>query len=151
LTEAQKHGGYIVFSAQQDASVENPTNKQIYQVGTLAVVRQVFNETKETRILVEGLKRVKIHKFTQTKPFYKVEVENVEEVIQYSQEIEALKAAVLSQFKKAVTLGKSVPMEALINILSVDDTHSLADLIAGSLDLKLIDKQKIQCCVWARN
>ena len=143
LEEARKENQPLVFITQLDSHLNNPKISDLYSIGTLSRVKQVFQEGKEARILIEGVKRVRILGYAQMKPFIIVRVEEIEEKEERSDKIEALKNNVLNQFKKCVTLGKSISMDALINILSLDNPHHIADLIASNLSLKTNQKQEI--------
>jgi len=143
LEESRRTDEPIIFTAQIDPRVNIPKISDLYSVGTLAKVRQVFQEGKESRILIEGLKRIRILGYTQMKPYIIARVEEISELEERSDSIEALKNTVLNQFKKSVTLGKTISMDSLISVLSVEDPHQVADLIASNLNLKTGQKQEI--------
>ena len=61
LEEAMVNGQYIVLCTQKDVRTENPKANEIYEVGTLASIKQILKLPGEAvRVLVEGEKRVKI-------------------------------------------------------------------------------------------
>ena len=72
-----------------------------------------------------------------------VEVEEVEEQVEKSVELEALVRSVHSVFEAFVKLNKRIPPEMLMQVASIDDPARLADTIVAHLSLKLNDKQAL--------
>lgn len=65
----------VVITAQKNPEAENPSKNGLYRMGTLAKVKQSFPVPGHTALVVVGLQRVKITEFVQTRPFFKVTVE----------------------------------------------------------------------------
>ena len=62
---------YIVVVAQRDGAIENPTDKDIYEYGTLATVMKIFDmPDKSKSAIVQGLVRVKLQEITDTNPYF---------------------------------------------------------------------------------
>ena len=62
---------YVVVVAQKDGAIENPTDKDIYEYGTLATVMKIFDmPDKSKSAIVQGLIRVKLQEVTQKKPYF---------------------------------------------------------------------------------
>ena len=54
--------------AQRDGSLENPTKKDLYEFGTLAMVMKVFDMPDKSRsAIVQGIERVKVKEFIKVK------------------------------------------------------------------------------------
>ncbi len=96
-----------------------------------------------TKILVEGISRVKIDAFVSESPFFKVKISKVQEADDMTVEVEATVRLLIKQFEKYVKLNKRIPPETLMSIINIDSPGRLADLIASYLSLKLEEKQSI--------
>jgi ATP-dependent Lon protease len=144
LEEAMVHDRIIMLSAQKDAAVEQPGQDDIFEIGTIAEVKQLLKLPGGTiRVLVEGLHRAKILKRNELEKYYEVEIEEFDETVEPSLELEALTRAVVHEFEQWVKLSKKIPPETLVSVVIVEDAGRLCDLIASHLNLKLDDKQEL--------
>ncbi|SEJ85590.1 ATP-dependent Lon protease [Propionispira arboris] len=144
LEEAMLHDRIIMLSAQKDAAIEKPGQDDIFEIGTIAEVKQLLKLPGGTiRVLVEGLHRAKIVKHNELEKYYEVEIEEFNETVEPSLELEALTRAVVHEFEQWVKLSKKIPPETLVSVVIVEDAGRLCDLIASHLNLKLDDKQAL--------
>lgn len=132
-----------VFVAQKNPRVENPAPNDIYSVGTVGLIRRLWKVDNEYNLAVEGLNRVYLKEFVQIDPFFAVKVEEVPEISQKSEEIEALFRNILAKIKRYGELGGTLTLESSIHIFSTDDPNQLVNIIAASIDLKTLDKQQV--------
>ncbi|MCU0641164.1 MAG: endopeptidase La [Candidatus Margulisbacteria bacterium] len=134
----------VVFVSQKNEEVEEPGPRDLCTIGTLAEVVQLMAlPDGTTKVLVEGICRVKIEKFTQEAPYYRVAVSRIAEPAEFSAEAEALVRSVVKQFEEYVKLNRRIPSETLMSIINVDNPGRLADLISSYLTLKVEEKQEI--------
>ena len=134
----------IILTTQKDATIEDPTSDDVYHVGTIGTVLQLLRLPDGTvKVLIEGLERVKIDKFYNTKSFMEANVTILPEIENNNQELEALVRAVLSQFEEYVKLSKKTPPEVLVAVNQIEDYSKLADTIASHLALKIPEKQAL--------
>jgi ATP-dependent Lon protease len=134
----------VVFASQKNEEVEEPGPKDIRQIGTLSEIVQLLSlPDGTTKVLVEGICRVRIEKFTQETPYYRVAVSRVPEPEEFSPEAEALVRVAVKQFEDYVKLNRRIPSETLMSIINVDNPGRLADLISSYLTLKVEEKQEI--------
>jgi ATP-dependent Lon protease len=138
----------LVFASQKNESEEEPTPRDICQIGTLAEIVQLMElPDGTTKILVEGICRVKIEEYVQEKPYFRVGVSRVTEPEEVSLEEEALVRTIIKQFEEYVKLNRRIPAETLMSIVNVDNPGRLADLVASYLSLKTEEKQEILAAV----
>ena len=143
--EAQKKP--ILLAAQKDARVAEPGPDEIYAVGTLGVVVQLLRLPDGTvKALLEGKKRARVVRYVGEDEFFKVEVEEIEEVSDRTTEVEALMRSVNATFDNYVRLNKKIPPEMVTSIAAVDNPAYLADKLVGHLGIKLEDKQSLLEC-----
>ena len=134
----------VVLLTQKDAAVEDPDFDDIYRVGTLGSVLQMLKLPDGTmKVLIEGIRRVKVEKFLPNEDFIEADVSDLKESEHKSMEQEALARAVVSQFEEYVKLSKKTPPEVLASVNQIEDYSKLADTIASHLSLKVAEKQEL--------
>lgn len=135
---------FIFLAAQRDAQIDDPKPADIYEVGTIAEIKQLLKLPGGTiRVLVEGVARGKILRYLAEEPFFRVEIEQFVEMDPGNSHVEALKRSLISQFEQYVKLSKRIPPETVVSIVNVEEPGRLADLIASHLALKIEDKQEL--------
>ncbi len=144
LEEATQKQGPIFLSSQKDAKTNEPTENDIYQVGTLGHVVQMLKLPDGTvKVLIEGKKRAKIARFLAHPDFFLVEVDEIAEVAEKNTEADALVREVHATFENYVKLKKKIPPEMVVTVSSIDDPARLSDTIVAHLGIKLDDRQKL--------
>lgn len=144
LQEAVDKEQNIVLVTQKDAAEEEASPENVYGVGTLGAVLQLLKLPDGTlKVLIEGVERVKIDKFTDNQEYMEVIAAAMPEHEKDSLEMEALSRAVVSQFEEYVKLSKKIPAEVLVSINQIEDLSKMADTIASHLSLKIADKQEL--------
>ena len=134
----------ILVVAQKDMQVDDPGVDDLYSVGTLCSILQMVRiPDGTTKVLIEGVERVRVASYLPRKEAVEAEVEPLawEEVS--SPNIEALKRSVLEQFEKYVTLHPRIPSEVLITVMNVEDARQISELVGSHLSIKVDRKQKI--------
>lgn len=144
IDEAMLHDRELFLVTQREAQTDEPREDDIYQVGTIAEIKQLLKLPGGTfRVLVEGLRRARIKQYVSSEPFIQVVVEEFEESYEKTPEIEAMMRTVVNQFEEYVKTGKKIPPETAVSIVSIDDPGRLADIIAAHINLRVADKQSI--------
>lgn len=144
IDDAMLTNRQIFLVTQKEAQTDEPMEDDIYQVGTVAEIKQLLKLPGGTlRVLVEGLNRGRIKKFLSVEPFMKVLVEEHWETWEKTAEIEALMRNVISQFEEYIKAGKKIPPETALSIVSIEEPGRLADIIASHINLRVSDKQAV--------
>jgi ATP-dependent Lon protease len=144
IEEAMIQEKQIFLATQKEAETDEPTENDIYNVGSVAEIKQILKLPGGTiRVLVEGLHRAKSLRLVATDPYFKAELEEFEEEEEKSPEIEALMRSVTFQFEQYVKISKKIPPETVIAVVTLEEPGRLADVIASHLTLKVSDKQQI--------
>ncbi len=132
----------IVVTAQRKAEIQEPTPQDLYTIGTEVIIgRTLRMPDGTTSFLGQGRRRVKIVDFIQLEPYIKVRVVPILETSEKSLPTEALMRAVLALFEKCVSLSPTLPEDAYVAAMNVDEPGWLADLIASILNLD-VEKQQ---------
>ncbi|WP_332629236.1 endopeptidase La [Halalkalibacter flavus] len=145
LEQVMEKDHQILLATQKEISIDDPTEDEIYHIGTLAKVKSLLKLPNGTvRIHVEGLQRAKIDQFIQKDEFLQVEAELiVEEDSFLTPEIQALMRNLLSMFEQYTKVSKKVSAETLASVKDIHEAGPFADVIAANLPLKLNQKQEL--------
>jgi len=144
LEEVMRADKHILLAAQKNASDDDPAPDAIYTVGTLASVLQLLKLPDGTvKVLVEGVSRARIKRYTANASYYEAEVERIAEEQGSEEEIEALARSAVSQFENYVKLNKKISPEVLGTVSQIEDYSKLGDTIASHLAVKISDKQAV--------
>ncbi len=144
LEEATQKQSPIFLSSQKDAKTNEPTEEDIYKIGTLGSVVQMLKLPDGTvKVLIEGKKRAKVARFVGNPDFFLVEVDEAQEVVERNTEVEALVREVHTTFENYVKLKKKIPPEMVMSVSSIDEPGRLADTIVAHLGIKLEDRQNL--------
>jgi ATP-dependent Lon protease len=144
IEEAMIQDRIIFLATQREAQTDDPGVDDIYQIGTVAEVKQLLKLPGGTiRVLVEGISRARIRRFLADEPFFQVEVDQYSEVFEKNSEIEALMRSLVYQFEQYVKLSKRIPPETVVSVVNLEEPGRLADIIASHLALRIDDKQNV--------
>lgn len=139
-----QNGETLVVAAQQDSDIFDPTESDIYHVGTEALVgRTLRMPDGTTSILAQGRRRLEILEFTQWEPYIRVRARSLPEPDHWQQTTEALMRAVIALFEKVVDLNRRLPEDAYTFAINIDEPGWLADFVAATLELPLHTRQDI--------
>ncbi len=118
--------------------------ESLYRVGTIARVGQTWRLPEgDLQAVLHGDRRARVVKYLAEQPHLIASVEQVEETVEKTIEVEALMRTVLSQFETYVTLGKSMPQEAIPAARNIHEPGRLADAIAFTPDLTTEQRQEM--------
>jgi ATP-dependent Lon protease len=147
LTAAMQDDKRILLLAQRTADTDDPREKDMYTVGTLASILQMLKLPDGTvKVLVEGQSRASVSSFNMDGEFVTADCQALpedKEALTDNKELDALSRSILAQFESYAKLNKKVPAELLPSLASMDSPGRLADTIAAHLSLKLEDKQDV--------
>lgn len=135
----------ILLSSQKEIGDEHPNPDGIYKTGTVAMIMRMRKlPDGRIKILTQGLCKATIKEFSQTNPFFQVEIEKITETSEgILAETEALMRNVREQLEKVISLGKVLTPDILMVLDDITDAGRLADLVASNLGLKVSDAQAI--------
>lgn len=145
IEEAMLEAKEVFLATQKEAQTDEPEDEDIYEVGTVAEIRQILKMPGGTmRVLVEGLRRGRIENYISHDPYIKVEIREFENDINYKNtEVEALMRTLVYQFEQYVRMSKKVPPETVVSVVGIEEPGRLADVIASHLSLRINEKQNI--------
>lgn len=144
LEKAMVDDNLILLCSQSEVSIEEPSEDEIFRIGTVAKVRQMLKLPNGTiRVLVEGLERAEIIQYIDNEEYYEVQARELPEEETNDPEVSALMRTVLTQFEHYINLSKKVTPETLAAVSDIEEPGRLADVITSHLLIKIKDKQDI--------
>ena len=145
LEECVEKKKELFLVAQKQATTVNPTDKDIYQIGTLGTILQILRLPDNTvKVLIEGKRRAKMLKFIDGEQMVEAEVEVVNEIADKANvETEALVRSLKATFENYVKLNKRIPPEMLMSVNGIEDPSRLGDVVVAHLNLRFEDKQGV--------
>jgi len=144
VEDAQVQNQTLIAMAQRDPDTEHPSQKDFFPIGIEVAVGRLVNMPEgASSALVQGRRRVELIEFTQMEPYMRARVRPIFEPVHIDRHVEASMRSVLDLFKRCVHLNRSLPEEAYLFALNVDDPGWLADLIATAVSLELDVRLKL--------
>ncbi len=146
LEESIAKDRLIFLAAQKNLSEEDPSPKDLYRVGTVALVMRMLKlPDGKIKILVQGISKASMKEVLQSSPYFLVKVEAIKEpfITEITLETEALMRNVREELDRIVSYGKLLSPDLMFALESVDDPGRLADMVASNLDLPVEKAQEI--------
>ncbi len=145
LEAAMEIGKQIFLVAQKDATIDVPSEKDLYSVGTIATILQLLRLPDGTvKVLVEGARRAKMVKMFMEDDHLSVELLVLEDTgDSEGPEVEVIRRNVLAQFEQLIKVNKKIPPELLTSLSNIDDPGRFSDSVAAQMTVKIDSRQKI--------
>ena len=144
LELAMERDKQVLLVAQRNPNEDDPKIKEIYQIGCVASILQLFKLPDGTvKVLIEGADRAKSLKYREKNGIIFSTLEIIAPQFEENRELEIMVRATLAQFEQYVKLNRKIPPEVLTALAGIDEAGRLADTIAAHMSLKIEEKQKI--------
>ena len=136
---------YLVVVAQQDGSVEDPREEDLYSYGTLALVLKTFDMPDNSKsAIVQGVDRVKILKYQEGDTYFMADVERIPESITSPDvQVEALAKSLKSSFTELIKISPNLNEEHAGMLSNIDRPSRLADRATSLLSVSNSEKQEV--------
>jgi ATP-dependent Lon protease len=144
IDEAQRTERTILALTQRDPSIDEPGPKDFFPIGVEIAVGRIMNMPDGSRsTLVQARRRVELVEFTQFDPYLRARVRPINENVQMDRQVEATMRSVLELFQRCVDLDRSMPEEAYLYALNIEEPGWLADMIAASVSPNIKDRLRL--------
>jgi ATP-dependent Lon protease len=145
LQEAMVQEKQVLLLAQKSATVDNPTEDDLFSTGVVARILQVMKMPNGTlKVLVEGMVRAKAQAIESGGEYLTAKVSLMtRDDEKFDRETEALSRSVAEQFAEYVRLNRRIPDEVLVSVASIESYELQADTIAAHLIHKIETKQRL--------
>lgn len=144
LEKAMVEDHLIFLTTQQDVSLDEPGEEDLFKMGTLTKVKQMLKLPNGTiRVLVEGLNRAEVVEFYDYETHYGAKIKIYEDSDEKDAEHQALMRTLLDYFEQYIKMSKKITGETFTSTSDIEEPGRLADIIASHLPLKLKEKQEV--------
>ncbi|MBM4334935.1 MAG: endopeptidase La [Deltaproteobacteria bacterium] len=134
----------IVTVAARDPEVTEPGAEDLYTVGTaVRILRMTKTEDGAQRLWVQGLRRVEVGAYEQTRPYLRAHVKALAEDRSASLELEALHRNVARQFAIVAEGSQTISEPVRGMVAQLEDSSALGDVVAANLGLTVADRQQL--------
>lgn len=141
LSESKKH---IAIVAQKEGAIENPSQDEIYEWGTIAQVLKVFNMPDGSKsAIVQGMERIKIQSFIQHEPYFKGAVLKAQEVYNPSIEIDAMMANIRQVYRNLIKVAPYFTEDHVKMLSNIQHPGRLVDRLISLMNIPVAEKQEI--------
>jgi len=146
LETAMEMDKNIVLCSQKDASIEEPEQKDINEIGVVANIMQLLKLPDGTvKLLVEGEKRVKVVEYVNEKDdFFRAVITAEDEVAgDDDTELAVMVKSLLKEFESYSKMSGKIAPEVMSTLTAIDSPSRLTDSVAANLELEIEHKQEI--------
>lgn len=147
IQEAMEGDQKIFLVAQRSIETDDPTQEDVYEVGTVGTIKQIMKLPKHiVRVLVSGETRGILKQLQQDTPYLRAEIEVIDEsdlVIQDDLNGEAMARSLKDTFLDYAARNGKMSKEAVAEILEIKNLKKLVDEIAANTPFYYVDQQEI--------
>ena len=147
IQEAMAGDQKIFLVAQRSIETDDPTQEDVYEVGTVGTIKQIMKLPKHiVRVLVSGETRGILKQLQQDTQYLQAEVEVIDEsdlVIQDDLNGEAMARSLKDTFLDYAARNGKMSKEAVAEILEIKSLKKLVDEIAANTPFYYVDQQEI--------
>ncbi|HEY5884606.1 MAG TPA: endopeptidase La [Pyrinomonadaceae bacterium] len=144
LASEEKFLGCITVRADVNTSTQDAKSADLYQVGSLAIIKRMERIENTMHIIAQGTERIKVLEFIQEEPFIRARVEILPELkVVDQEEVEATRRNVQSMVQEALALMPGVPPEVRVAMLGNVEPVRLAYFLGSILNLGVEQEQKM--------
>ncbi|MEL6676944.1 MAG: endopeptidase La, partial [Bacteroidota bacterium] len=130
--------------AQRNMEIEDPSQKDLYDIGTLAQIHKMIKMPDgSVTIVIQGRSKFEVTSFTQEDPYFKAKISRLPDIHPSGDQVRALMYNLKEEASKIIDLSPSLPSEAKIALDNIDSLSFLTNFIASNLNLEVDEKQEI--------
>ena len=144
LNEVMKKDKKIILVTQKNSEIDDPKKTDIFMYGCEGSILQLLKLPDGTvKVLVEGIKRVKILDFKDNEKFITCEFTHYNDISNKDEDLYPLAATALRRLEKLTSINKKISNETINSIKQLKDPSQIADNIASHITATISEKQQI--------
>jgi len=144
LNEVMKNDKKIILVTQKNSEVDDPKKNDVYTFGCEGNILQLLKLPDGTvKVLVEGIKRVKILDFIESEKFITCDFTHHNDLLTKNENLLPLALTAVRRLEKLTSISKKISTETINKIKVLKDPSILADNIASHLNTSISEKQQI--------
>ncbi len=144
LNEVMKKDKKIILVTQKNSEIDDPKRTDIFMFGCEGNILQLLKLPDGTvKVLVEGIKRVKILDFKDDDKFITCDFTHHNDITAKDEDLFPLAATALRRLEKLTSINKKVSSETINTIKELKEPSQIADNIASHITASISEKQQI--------
>ena len=145
LEDAQKENKYIGIISQKNPNEENPTEKDLYAIGTLAKIIKIIKLPEgNITAITRGVQRFKVKKFVSQEPYFLAEITKQKDTQpKDKEEFTALMDNIKDLAEKIINIDPNIPNAAQFALKNIDGQEDLLNFISANGNYPSDKKQKL--------
>jgi ATP-dependent Lon protease len=144
IEAALAHDSILLVATQRDIDSSQSSLDELYPIAVEARIQRTLKMPDgSTNVFIQGLRRMRLGEQVENEHYLCAKAQPIYVDEERTLVIEAMMRAVLSLFEKVVKLSRSIPDDAYILAMNIDDPGWLADQIASVLPLEVARRQDI--------
>jgi ATP-dependent Lon protease len=134
----------IILVTQKNSEIDDPKKTDIFMYGCEGSILQLLKLPDGTvKVLVEGVRRVKIIDFKDNEKFITCDFTPHNDVIDGDEDLYPLAVTAIRRMEKLTSINKKVSSETINTIKQLKDPSQIADNIASHITATISEKQQI--------
>ena len=144
LNEVMKKDKKIILVTQKNSEIDDPKKTDVFMYGCEGNVLQLLKLPDGTvKVLVEGIKRVKILDFRDDEKFITCDFTYYNDIFPKDEDLFPLASTALRRLEKLTSINKKISNETINTIKQLKDPSQIADNIASHISATISEKQQI--------
>ena len=144
LNEVMKSDKKIILVTQKNSEVDDPKKNDVFSYGCESNILQLLKLPDGTvKVLVEGIKRVKIIEFKDDEKFITCTYEHQKDITYKDEDLLPLALTAVRRLEKLTSVNKKISSETINNIKQLKDPSKIVDNIVSNLNASISEKQQI--------
>ncbi|MDD6258609.1 MAG: endopeptidase La [Erysipelotrichaceae bacterium] len=140
---SEKYDSMVFVVCQNDIMVDNPTQKDMYEVGTLSKIKVIRKKEGFLRVTFTGMQRAKLVNVEKTGDLMMADIEILHDVQGDQTEEMALIKKIINEFEKVSNLSSAFPADVLHQFSQGVSAVTLTDQFGQYFMMDQETKQKL--------
>jgi ATP-dependent Lon protease len=147
IRESYRRDKVIGVVAQKDGNIEDPEEKDLFRVGTVAnIVKILQMPDGNTTVIIQGKKRFEIDMFIQDEPYFKALIKDMadyDKKLEKDDHFNALIASLKDLALQIVKLSPNIPSDAAFALRNIESPFFMVNFVSSNLNIEPVEKQKL--------
>jgi len=145
LEEAQKENKFIGIISQKNPNEENPTEKDLYTIGTLAKIIKIIKLPEgNITAITRGVQRFKVKKMVSQEPYFLAEITKQKDTQpKDKEEFSALMDNIKDLAEKIINIDPNIPNAAQFALKNIEGEEDLLNFVSANGNFVSDKKQQL--------
>ena len=142
---AQNHKSQVFLLTQKNPDTENPKTTDLYEVGTIAVIKQVMRLPGNiVRLIVQGMARGVVNSFEKADPFFMCDITQIDETYSELSNVEEAYCRVIKKkLEEYFSVSSKMQPDKYFRVMSICHLGQLCDTVAAIVEFDQDVRQRL--------